>query len=438
MTLSLIQICILVVLFVSCIYFVTRSMVLFNLSKKGFFSNTFKCLYWLIIFALAFFGFCSEWIDPQTQTILPMIGSLILAFYLAFLYALIIIDLIKLVRLLFTRSRKQPIVLQFLFPLFGLILFIIGLFCAISPRLTYYHLDMHKSITSQQDDSLRIVQVSDVNINRNTSLDSIEFMVDKINHLDPDYIVFTGNLIDSRIEPFVEQGFSKAIAKLQAYDGKFIVLGDHEFKAEQLRQELGENQESIVQIYRNAGLTVLQNEILSDSATGIYFIGMNDKSSEDRVEVQKAMQIIERDIAKNKNKRENVPVIILDHGSDDIAINEVSGADLMFSGNVYAGQIFPFNLIAQTQYKNSYGLYSNSETKFRSIVSSSFGWIGPMMRLMRRAEIVVVDVDFVGNEPVTSQQQDAQPENEQSQQNELQENVQPEEVQLENVALQSD
>lgn len=387
-----------VFLLVSIFYFVPRTMVLFNCSKNGFFSSKLKCIYWLFIFVIAFLSLFLEWNDPKAETVLPMIGSLIFAFYLSFLYSLIFIDLVKLIGFVFTRKSQNNILLEVLFPILGFSIFVIGLFMSLSPRLTYYSLDIHKSSSIRKNEKLRIVQISDVNINHNTSLDAINSMVDKVNNLSPDYIVITGNLISLRIQPFVDKGFGQALAKLHARYGKFAVLGNNEFRGRKLSSK---SSDKIVQAYRDAGLTVLQNEIFGDKATGIYFVGMDDKLSANHIDMQTVMPIIERDIAKDGYDRAEVPIIILDHSTKDLAVNELSGADLMFSGDTYAGQIFPLNLIQKAQYKNNFGVYENIENHFTSIVSSGFGWIGPMMRLMTRSEIVVIDVDFVGNIPAT-------------------------------------
>lgn len=381
-------------LLISVIYFVPRTMALFNVTQGGFFNGKPKFFYWLFVFVFAFLGLFCQWLDPQSKTIFSLIGALLLAFYLSFLYALILVDLLKLIVFLFTKNKKSPIILQFLFPLLGLLLFIIGLFLILSPRLTYYQVEVQKNTSLREDGALRIVQVGDLNLNRNTSVDSVRLMVDKINQLSPDYIVMTGNIIHSDLDSFVKLGFSKALLDLNAHYGKFVVLGENEHRLV-TSDETASGNLDLINTYKDAGLTVLQNEIFGDSATGIYFVGMDDTLSTDRIEIQNALPIIERDIAKKGYERDEISIIVLDHRPNDIAINEISGVDLMFSGHTMGGQLFPLDLICKMQYKNSVGIYQNTQTHFTSIVTSGFGFLGPMMRMMTRSEIVVVDIEFV-------------------------------------------
>lgn len=75
-------------------------------------------------------------------------------------------------------------------------------------------------------------------------------------------------------------------------------------------------------------------------------------------------------------------------------LNELSkaGVDLDLSGHTHDVQIFPINLLVKLVYDNSYGIkkYNN----MTSIVTSGIGLYGPNMRVLTKAEITHIKVNF--------------------------------------------
>lgn len=77
-------------------------------------------------------------------------------------------------------------------------------------------------------DGYRIVQISDLHLGtfgNNTTF--VTKVVEKINQLHPDIIVFTGDLVNSSSKEI--QPFSAILTKLQAPDGVFSVMGNHDY-----------------------------------------------------------------------------------------------------------------------------------------------------------------------------------------------------------------
>ncbi|MDO4334804.1 MAG: metallophosphoesterase [Bacteroidales bacterium] len=77
-------------------------------------------------------------------------------------------------------------------------------------------------------DGYRIVQISDLHLGtcgENTKF--IEKMVDKINALQPDLIVFTGDIVNQKsdeMKPFIAK-----LSRLKAEDGVYSILGNHDY-----------------------------------------------------------------------------------------------------------------------------------------------------------------------------------------------------------------
>ncbi len=111
-------------------------------------------------------------------------------------------------------------------------------------------------------DGLRVVQISDIHLGGfygNTAY--MERMVKMINKLDPDLILFTGDLVNT----FATEAtpFLPVLAELRAGEGKYAVLGNHDygtyFRWPTSADEQA-NLEGVKQAVRDAGFRLLLNE----------------------------------------------------------------------------------------------------------------------------------------------------------------------------------
>lgn len=90
------------------------------------------------------------------------------------------------------------------------------------------HLDFARAEVPEAFDGYRIVQFSDAHVGTwgdDTSF--IDGLVDSINSLHPDMIVFTGDVVNretSEIEPFIA-----SLSRLYAPDGVYSILGNHDY-----------------------------------------------------------------------------------------------------------------------------------------------------------------------------------------------------------------
>lgn len=123
-----------------------------------------------------------------------------------------------------------------------------------------------------QFDGYRVVQISDMHLEsvrgRERFLSSV---VEKINSLDPDLILFTGDLVTSHPDEIL--GFEPILSSLEAADGVYSVLGNHDYciyrhwEADSLRAEAVR---TLVERETSLGWKVLMNEsvnICRDSAS---------------------------------------------------------------------------------------------------------------------------------------------------------------------------
>lgn len=111
-------------------------------------------------------------------------------------------------------------------------------------------------------DGVRIVQISDMHLGSfEEAFDDVQPGFDMINALEPDYIVFTGDMVNNfsdEAEPWIER-----LRGLNARYGKFSILGNHDYGDYALANfpEAKEKHfKRLVQIHEDAGFRLLRNE----------------------------------------------------------------------------------------------------------------------------------------------------------------------------------
>ena len=118
----------------------------------------------------------------------------------------------------------------------------------------------------EQLDGLKAIQISDIHLGSFTSTDPIKDVVKMINQENPDFIFFTGDLVNSfawEAEPFIEE-----LSKLEARYGKYSVLGNHDYAdyaglrkdIPEDRQKWQDNHIRMLEIHKEMGFDLLLNE----------------------------------------------------------------------------------------------------------------------------------------------------------------------------------
>jgi predicted MPP superfamily phosphohydrolase len=240
-----------------------------------------------------------------------------------------------------------------------------GLACIIVAMLLSHVLAVkqHNISSPKVSRDYRIAQISDVHIGSRQG-GFMQRIVNKLNSLEPDFIVVTGDLVDSSAVDFL------ALASIQQLKARtFFTIGNHERYADL---------EKIVDIAGRLGMTMLRQEsIVSDE---LMFIGIDD--ADDKNQVALHLPGIYKDPEKFNVLLYHRPV------GWESAIEH--GIELKLSGHTHNGQIFPFNLLVKQQFNRISGMYQQGNS--RLYVSSGTGTWGPLMRLGSMNEISVFDI----------------------------------------------
>ena len=242
---------------------------------------------------------------------------------------------------------------------------ILGILCVIAAVLISHYLAVKKvSIKSKKvTRPYRIVQISDVHIGSRQQ-GFMQRIVNRINTLQPDFIVVTGDLIDSSAVDY------EALQSINQLKSKtYFSIGNHERYADLPK---------ILNIAERLGMHILRQQ--TDRQEELTFIGVDD--ADDRDQVGKQLPAVSIDTETFN--------ILLYHRPVGWWAARQHGVDLMLSGHTHNGQIFPFNWIVKQQFDRIRGLHSKENAHL--YVSSGTGTWGPLMRLGSLNEITLVEI----------------------------------------------
>lgn len=138
-------------------------------------------------------------------------------------------------------------------------------------RFKVHHLRIRTQLLPPAAGKLKLVHISDLHLGSfNFRYHILDRAVKIINHIQPDFIFFTGDLVNNFAWEL--KGWSEVLQKLEAKHGKYAVLGNHDYgdysswKTEDLKQK---NFESIKYFYKKTNFRLLLNESERVNAKGI-------------------------------------------------------------------------------------------------------------------------------------------------------------------------
>ena len=228
--------------------------------------------------------------------------------------------------------------------------------------------------TPKLKDNLSIVQLSDLHLNRTSSLRHLKNVVEKTNALRPDIILLTGDVVDDKIDRLDE--YMEVLQGLKARYGIYFSVGNHEYY-NGLGQILKSLHQTKIKHLMNDG------ELIADK--NLYIGGVPDKSAA----MMNPYFAIKIEEASKKANKQNYRVL-LSHNPSTADMVTDEDFDLVLSGHTHGGQIFPFNFLAEKANKYLAGLYDVNGA--RLYVSRGVGYWGPPMRFGAPAEITLLQI----------------------------------------------
>lgn len=322
------------------------------------------------------------WLSPVSDAF-HWIGSVWLGLMIYFLMAVLVIDIVRLVNWIIPIMPgfmlKDPV--QTRFWLFKGVVSVVGVIAifsyinAMNPRISELNLKINKRAGTRKD--LHIVMASDIHMGTLVGPRRTQALVNRINALKPDIILFAGDMVDEDLAPVIRHDLGRSLVQLKAPLGVYAITGNHEY--------IGGAENAVKYLEAH------QVKMLRDTAIEIdnsFYIAGRDDRDKQRFS-GKSRKTIE-EILRNADLQK--PVIMMDHQPfklDDVAS---AGVDLQLSGHTHHGQLWPFNYITKAMYEVSWGYKQKGNSHF--YVSSGYGGWGPPMRSGNRPELVSIHLTF--------------------------------------------
>lgn len=307
----------------------------------------------------------------------------------------VVISILYFTNYLFSESQSFIIV-----PLVGLLsgflpFFVIlyGVFIAVYKFRVHHH-TISFDMLPDAFNGLKIIQLSDLHLGSfNYRYDKLEDAVNKINHLQPDYIVITGDLVNNFAWEL--RGWEAVFNKLKAKKGKFAILGNHDYGDYSQWPTLAAKQDnfkSIKAFFLRIGFKLLLNEseIISKNGEEIAVIGVEHWGAppfKQYGDLQKALAHVK-----------NIPFkILLSHDPTHWAeeVIDKTNIDLTLSGHTHGMQAgFQYKNLQWSpikyKFKHWAGLYKHNQQYL--YVNRGLGWLGFPARIGMRPEITILEL----------------------------------------------
>ncbi|MCH7868031.1 MAG: metallophosphoesterase [Myxococcales bacterium] len=220
-------------------------------------------------------------------------------------------------------------------------------------------------------EGFRIVQISDVHIGPLLDERFSALVTERVNALEPDLIVVTGDLVDGRVKRIASQ--VEPFRGLRADHGIYFVTGNHDFYS---------GADDWVSLLTSYGWHTLRNRSVSIGSDGAQFelVGVDDPhgamldggGGED---LSLALSKVDPDRA----------VVLLAHDPSTFKRASKERVGLQLSGHTHGGQIWPFRWVVRASVPWVAGHYRAGASQL--YVSCGTGFWGPPMRLGTRSEI---------------------------------------------------
>ena len=225
----------------------------------------------------------------------------------------------------------------------------------------------------------KIIQLSDIHIGGLIDKKFIEDLVKKVNILNGDLVVITGDLVDTKLE-FAKSALDE-LKNIKSKYGTYFIVGNHEYF---------HGVKPIIDYVNSLGIKTLENE---NVYIGEEDFGFNLAGVYDRFGFRYGSYI--PDINKALENCKNSPTVLLAHQpkylKDLEDLENTKNIDLVLCGHTHGGQIFPFNFLVKLEQPYVKGLHRHNEIT-QVYVNKGTGFWGPPMRLGASSEISILNI----------------------------------------------
>ncbi|MGI9530632.1 metallophosphoesterase [Lutimonas sp.] len=293
-------------------------------------------------------------------------------------------------------EKESLIIIPFVGLLGGFLPFFVIIYAIFKAlyRFKVHHLHIQVHTLPKAFDKLRIVHISDLHLGSfNFRYHILDRAVTLINQQKPDFIFFTGDLVNNFAWEL--KGWAEIMGKMKAKTGKFAVLGNHDYgdysswETPELKKS---NLESIQYFYKKIGFELLMNEgsIIRKNREEIAILGVENWGNPPFKQYG--------DLNKAIKNTSHVPFKILlshdpTHWNEEVV--HLTDISLTLSGHTHgmqAGVRLKNKQWSPIKYKYKHWAGLHREGNQYLNVNRGLGWLGFPGRLGMRPEITCIDL----------------------------------------------
>ncbi|MDN5085871.1 metallophosphoesterase [Aliarcobacter butzleri] len=234
-------------------------------------------------------------------------------------------------------------------------------------NLTKHFQIINIEVEDKKLDDLKILHLSDLHINKKTSIEKILELVNFCNSLEFDFCIITGDIIDTKVKFIKKQLEILNLLKKEV----FYISGNHDlfYGLEDLKKELT----NFIFMDNETFKINYKNEI-------IHLAGLPDRFSK-FFKIKREEKVVE-DFLKNS------PSIFISHQPKDYKIALNSNSNLFLCGHTHGGQIYPFHYLVKLVQPFLAGLFYKNKTAI--YVNKGLGTWGVDFRFKADAEVTIL------------------------------------------------
>jgi predicted MPP superfamily phosphohydrolase len=362
--------------------------------------TTIHSLFWIftigLILSILALKLTLDNINPiRRQQLISRFYGLAVSSFIPKLIFVIIISILYFSNYLFSDSESL-ILVNIIGLLSGFLPFFVilyGIFKAVY-RFKVYHEKLTFDSLPRSFHGLKIVQISDLHLGSfNYRFKKLNEAVEKINHLKPDYIVFTGDLVNNYAWEL--RGWARVFRKLEAKKGKYAILGNHDYgdySQWESPSAKEKNFNDIKNFFTDIGFNLLLNEseIVKNKSEDIALIGVENWGKPPFKQYG--------DLNMALSSVRHIPFkILLSHNPTHWSEKVIDKTDiaLTLSGHTHGMQAaFQYKNLQWSPIKYKFkqwaGLYKHKDQYL--YVNRGLGWLGFPARIGMRPEITAIEL----------------------------------------------
>lgn len=231
-----------------------------------------------------------------------------------------------------------------------------------------------------QEEGYRILLITDTHYGTIQDTKLLKDRVQEFNRLEADLVILGGDMTEEGTSKAAMEELFQVLGQIESRYGIYYVYGNHD------KQTYSGNpsytQAELEQTITKNGIVILEDEMV-EIGEELILAGRVDASWSRRAERKSMEEILDR---ADKSRY----IIVADHQPVMADENDAAGVDLMLSGHMHAGQIWPTGIINTLKGNLNYGFFEEGDCDI--IVSSGFAGWGFPIRTQGHSEYAVINL----------------------------------------------